>query len=375
MGRCRRSNCNCKKARTDAGDGSGSSGDRITALPLELRVRIVSLLPYWQIVQLSVLSRPWRHIHHHTPDVKINLYDFLADGDSGSILAARFALARRAEDTSASSVDTLRLAFAVGDLRMRRHADRIVALADARDIRIHGGGPVRDAAWTLDLPPLARDLEALARNHVAHAITGPGAAALRKLCLQNVVIHEWPPHLPSLRSLDLDAVTVEAPFAPGTWCPRLEELDTSSPPRSSTPAPPGRSPPSFGEITVDAPELVELDVDCCASGSTVDYKSFKLRAPRLHLLCRRNPFAERGPGSVKVGVIQLRSVYTREMKDYQEQMMRMLEGLLPDLPRESIAGVARPYMTLEECDDSDDDEDEPKDKRLTCDITALMSGI
>lgn len=82
MGRCRRSNCNCKKARTDAGDGSGSSGDRITALPLELRVRIVSLLPYWQIVQLSVLSRPWRHIHHHTPDVKINLYDFLADGDS-----------------------------------------------------------------------------------------------------------------------------------------------------------------------------------------------------------------------------------------------------------------------------------------------------
>ena len=47
------------------------------------------------------------------------------------------------------------------------------------------------------------------------------------------------------------------------------------------------------------------------------------------------------PGSVKVGVIQLRSVYTREMEDYREQMMRMLRGLLPDLPPESIAGVAR----------------------------------
>jgi hypothetical protein len=32
-------------------------------------------------------------------------------------------------------------------------------------------------------------------------------------------------------------------------------------------------------------------------------------------------------------------------------------------------------MTLEECDDSDDDEDEPKDKRLTCDITDIMRGI
>jgi hypothetical protein len=30
-------------------------------------------------------------------------------------------------------------------------------------------------------------------------------------------------------------------------------------------------------------------------------------------------------------------------------------------------------MKLEECVDSDDDEDEPKDEKLTCDISALTS--
>jgi hypothetical protein len=67
-----------------------------------------------------------------------------------------------------------------------------------------------------------------------------------------------------------------------------------------------------------------------------------LRAPRLKVLRWRNQFAERvaidvgRPGSVKVGVIQLRSpiYYSRKMEDYEEQMMRMLEGLLPDRPRE-----------------------------------------
>jgi hypothetical protein len=80
MGRRRRSESNSKKARTDSVDGS--SGDRITALPIELRARIVSLLHYRQIVQLSVLSRPWRHIHHHTPVVEIDLFDFLVLGDT-----------------------------------------------------------------------------------------------------------------------------------------------------------------------------------------------------------------------------------------------------------------------------------------------------
>ncbi|PAN10247.1 LOW QUALITY PROTEIN: hypothetical protein PAHAL_2G081200 [Panicum hallii] len=398
MGRRRRSNR--KKARTDAGDGS--SGDRITALPLELRAQIASLLSFQEAVQLSTLSRPWRHIHHHTPVVSINLYDFLhleeiyfdhkhsVPGflDERSILVARVALGRRAQDASASRVDALRLAFGADDPRMRRHAARIVALAD---------GPALDAAdvWTLDLPPAARDLEVVAPGHAAPAIAGPGAASLRKFSLDRVVIRGWPP-LPSLRSLSLDSVAVEAPFAPGAWCPRLDELDIFCSRIEHARvdiclpllrfidldevdvSPDGRSggAPS-GEITIDAPELLELDVTCNA-GSTTDYKSFRLRAPRLRLLCWANQFAERvaidgRPGSVTVGVIQLRSVYTREMKYYREQMMRMLRGLLPDLPKESIAGVARPFMKLEECVDSDDDEDEPKDEKLTCDISALTS--
>ncbi|KAF8731783.1 hypothetical protein HU200_015721 [Digitaria exilis] len=401
----RRRPCTSKKARNKAGDDS--TGDRITALPLDLRARIASLLNYWQVVQLSVLSQAWRHIHHHTPVVKINLYDFylgepdpvLGLLDEPSILSVRVALGRRAQDASASRVDTLRLAYLVDDRRLRRHADRIVGLTDARYIRIRAPfleEPVRDA-WTLDLPPSARDLEVIARHHPAPAIAGPGAAALRKLDLDWMVIREWP-HLPSLRFLSLDKVTIKASFAPGAWCPLLEELDISCSRIEHARVdiclpflrfmdldgldvnPDGRCQvPPFGEITIDAPELLELDVNCGAPGSTADYKSFTLRAPRLHFLFWCNQFAERvaidvgRPGSVKVGAIVLTTVYTRELKDYQEQMMRMLEGLLPGVPPESIADVSKPFITLEECDDSDDDDEDDKVEKLTCDIMALMS--
>ncbi|CAL5079437.1 unnamed protein product [Urochloa decumbens] len=400
MGRRRRSKSNRKKARvTDAG------GDHLTALPLELRARIASLLHFRQIVQLSVLSRPWRHIHHHAPIVKLYLYDFPDEEDS--ILAARVTLARRAQDAAESSVDTLRLAFAADDPRMRRHAGRIVALADAREIRIyapyhHRDGATREA-WALDLPPAARELEIVARAHLAPAITGGGTAGLSKLTLGGVVIREWPPLLPSLRTLDLDDVTAEAAFAPGSWCPRLEELDIFSSkieharvdiqnmpllrfigldevdvsPRGKHGS--GGAPP-FGELAVDAPALEELEVTCGSGSSHAGYRSFTLRAPRLRLLVWANQFAERvaidvgRPGSVKFGTIQLSSIFWRGIERYREQMMRMLEGLLPDLLPESVADVARPYMTLEECDDSDDDEDETEEK-LTCDIDALMRGI
>nr|CAB3452467.1 unnamed protein product [Digitaria exilis] len=210
--------------------GDDSTADRITALPVELRARIASLLHYWQVVQLSVLSQAWRHIHHHTPVVKINLYDFYL-GEPDPVL---------------------------GRSRRERGA----------------------RCW---------------RNWTSPA---PGSSMLVSTS--------------AFRSSD------------------------------------GRCQvPPFGEITIDAPELLELDVNCGAPGSTADYKSFTLRAPRLHFLFWCNQFAERvaidvgRPGSVKVGAIVLMTVYTRELKDYQEQMMRMLEGLLPDVPPESIADVSK----------------------------------
>ncbi|WVZ62544.1 hypothetical protein U9M48_012283 [Paspalum notatum var. saurae] len=134
----------------------------------------------------------------------------------------------------------------------------------------------------------------------------------------------------------------------------------------------------FGFVTIDAPMLRNFVMYIDAAGSTTDYKSFTLREPGLRLLCWRNQFAERvaidvgNPGCVKVGAIRLTTIYYREMEHCREQMMRMLQGLLPDLPPESVADVARPY--LEECSDSEDEDDgEPKDKRLTCDLDALMS--
>jgi hypothetical protein len=378
----RRSGSKRKEARTAAGSGSGSSGDRITALPLELRAHIASLLSFDETVQLTVLSRPWRHIHLHTPVVKIYLNAFLSFPDiyfdeaqsvrglldEDSILAVRVALGRRALEPSSSKVDTLRLVSDIDDHRMRRHAARIVALADARVIRFLSPFVVRDAdarnAWSLDLPPAARELEVVTRSHLAPAIAGPGAAALRKLRLDYAVLSEWP-RLPCLVSLDLNSVTVEAPFAPGAWCPLLDELDmfcceirharvdirlprlrfldmdsVDVAPRAFAIEAP------YGVITIDAPELIQFEIDCAAGGTT-DYKSFTLRAPRLRLLGWRNQYSERmvidvgRPGSVKFGAITLKSIYSRGMMYYREQMMRMLQGLLPSIAPENLDDVAK----------------------------------
>ncbi|KAJ1288712.1 hypothetical protein BS78_02G109400 [Paspalum vaginatum] len=405
----RRRGSKSKKTRTAA---VGPIGDRITTLPLELRARIVSVLSFREIVRLTALSRAWRHIHHHTPVVEINLLELYWDedlADEDSALCTRVALSRRAQDASAPKVESLSLTYViddrlVADRRMRRHADRIIALANAHDIRIqaaHSERFVQDA-WTLDLSPAARHLAVTASRHLAPAIMGPGAAALRKLRLfsrsRSMVLREWP-HLPSLRSLGLNGVIVEAPFAPGSWCPLLEELDMFNceieqarvdvrlpwlrfldmdavdvRPRGKH----CRDGEPFGVITIDVPMLLNFEMYIDAAGSTTDYKSFTMRAPGLRLLCWRNQFAERvvidvgKPGSVKLGAIRLTTIYYREMEQYREQMMRMLQGLLPDLPPESVADVARPY--LEECTDSEDEDDDGlKDKRLTCDLEALMS--
>ncbi|TVU39891.1 hypothetical protein EJB05_13335, partial [Eragrostis curvula] len=405
---------------------SSAAGDRITGLPLELRARIASFLHYGQVVQLSALSRPWRHIHHHTPVVKIDLSKFLLDDDSGlldedSILSACATLGRRAQDVSASKVDTLRLACATDNVRMRHHADRIVALADAREIHIDADqASDDDHAWTLHLHPVARLLMLYAAQghevqdalmvhlppaarrlmlNAAHqfvSVDGPGAAALRELNLRRVVLREWS-HLPSLRSLNLESVTVEAPFAPGQWCPLLEELDiifckieqarvdiclphlrflgmtsVDVSPQGQHDGPP------FGHITVDAPEMEELSI--WAGERMKGFKSFTLRAPKLQLLSWNNQFAERvhvdvgRPGSVEVGKIEFTSVYFGKIKKYWEQMMQMLQGLLPNVPPESVADIVRPYMTPEECPEApdSDSDDHTVEKKLSCDLTALM---
>ncbi|KAL6897384.1 hypothetical protein ACP4OV_007080 [Aristida adscensionis] len=358
-----------KKAKTSPA-AAGTGGDRITALPLDLRALIASLLDFRQAVPLSALSRPWSHVHLHTPVVDICLFEFLRFPDPcfhplRSVPGGPQRRPRRVP----RGVDTLRLGYIAGDARMARHAARILALADAREIHVHSpyrGEPVREA-WALELPPVTRDLSVRASDQLAPAVAGPGAAALRVLSLARAVVREWLPHLPSLRALSLVEVAAETPFAPAAWCPLLEKLRTYScvfeharvdivlprlrileldelnlhpPPCSNSDGPP------FAEIIIDAPELEMLDV-YCTPWSTRDYRSFTLQAPRLRWLYWQNQFAERvridvgKPGSVEGGLIELVSIYTRELKFYQEQMMRMLRGLLPDVPPESIDDVTR----------------------------------
>jgi hypothetical protein len=217
-----------------------------------------------------------------------------------------------------------------------------------------------------DLPPAARRLDVDGEYHIAPAIAGPGAAALRRLRLDKVSLDEWP-RLPSLRSLALLSVTVEAPFTPAAWCPLLEHLavsfstveqarvDIRLPLLKSLDMedvdvrPHDDSFEPFGQVTIDAPELEEL-VLTCTSGGTAEYRSFTLRAPRLRYLGYHNLFAGRvdvdvgRPGSVRAGSISFESneeIACPEMKLCRMQMMRMLEGLLPELSPEDVADAAR----------------------------------
>ncbi|CAN6165692.1 unnamed protein product [Urochloa humidicola] len=396
----------------------GDGADHLTPLPLELRAQIVSSLPFWQVVQLSVLSRPWRHIHHHAPFVKVHLDDFTYPNDypflpgvinKDAILGLRVALSRRAQDGAASKVDALVLDdYSVSrSPRMRRHADRIIALADARRIRVavaHAGLGLKPerVSWALDLPPAARRLKVFGEDHLSPVIAGPGAAALQTLFLNKVSLCEWPPCLPSLRSLVLEDVIVEAPFAPAAWCPRLEYLgiffstfeharvDIRLPLLKSLDMddvdvrPHDRFFEPFGYVTIDAPELDELVLNC-TSGRTIEYKSFKLKAPQLHYLGYVNQSARHvhidvgRPGSVRDGLISFESnaeIVFPEMKLCRKKMMRMLEGLLPELSPEDVVNAARPHMKLDKysVEGFESGKMIPEEK-LTCDLCTLMSSV
>ncbi|CAL5079428.1 unnamed protein product [Urochloa decumbens] len=392
----------------------GDGADYITALPLDLRARIASSLPFWQVAQLATLSRPWRHIHRHAPVVDLDLDDFLVDTDEildeedhpavflNEVALARLevALARRGNDGSGSSmVDTLRIAFNAIDPRMRLHAELIAALAGARRTCVFIAGLSRSPpnAWSLDLSPAARVLDIAAEyQSAAPTVAGPGGAALGTLRLYNVVLHEWP-RLPSLRSLTLGSATIQAPFPEGAWCPRLEDLCIFSSfmelPRVDIRLPllkrlemdeayfsPG------ADVAVDAPELEELDVGCEAGYTAADYHSFTLRAPRLRCLTWSDQFAERvhidvgKPGTVTSGRIEFTSSrafdYCREMEDIRAQTMRMLQGLLPDLLPECVADAARPYVSLEKCTTENPYTGKPvPGEKLTCDLSGLFSSL
>ncbi|CAN6180389.1 unnamed protein product [Urochloa humidicola] len=402
----------------------GDGVDHFTALPLELRAQIVSSLPFWQVVQLSVLSRPWRDIHHHAPVVQLHLDDFIYPNDyvfnmdpslpgavdEAAILSLRLALVRRARDGAASKVDALFLhgyTVPAGGNRMPRHAARIIALADARWIRVtvsYAGLDPERISWALDLPAAARHLQVFGEYHLVPAVSGSGAAALHKLFLNKVSVSEWPPRLPSLRSLTLDDVTVEAAFAPATWCPLLEHLgvfssrieqarvdiglpllkslemeDVNVRPHENFLEP-------FGEVTIDAPELEDLELRS-TTGATAVYRSFALRAPRLRHLSYHNQFVAgsvdidvgRPNGSVRSGSISFESnaeFMCPEMKLCSKQIMRMLECLLPELSPEDIANTTRPHMKLDKYSVEGFEVGEMiPEERLTCDLTAVMSSL
>ncbi|TVU39878.1 hypothetical protein EJB05_13322, partial [Eragrostis curvula] len=395
----------------------GDGADHITGLPLELRAHIASFLPFRQVGQLSSLSRPWRRIHDHTPVVHVKLDDFLfltnemldEDEDHPGVLdddalagLEDSLLRRRTEGSGSCKVDTLRISYTPDDARMARHADRIIAAADAREIcvKVPNSGKVSRVAWAVAVPPSTRDLEVVAFIHLAPAIAGPGAAALRTLLLHHAVIREWP-RLPSLRSLTALCVTVLAPFPPAAWYPQLEYLgifnsaidlarvDICLPQLKVLEmdevhvVPPGGAGKPLADVTVDSPVMEKLDM-YCSTGCTPDYGLFTARVPRLRHLTWHHQFAERvnvhfgSPSSVGSGSIVFTwngGFHCRETKECKALMMRMLGGLLPELSSDGLADAARPYMTLDKykVEDSDTGEMFPEEK-LTCNLKALMTS-
>ncbi|XP_051192448.1 uncharacterized protein [Lolium perenne] len=370
---------------------SAAAADRITALPLDLRARIVSYLPFRE---------------EHIIDEELAIPGIV---DDDTLLGIRVALAHRAREGIGSKVETMRLAYSAGDPRVKRHADRLIALADAPKIRLNVSFAAVDRLpkrwnWKVDLPPAARHLKIRSLDFLkpTPTIAGPGAAGLRELYLHNVTLREWP-RLPSLRALRLSTVTATRPFTPGASCPLLEHLDiwgsTIKHPRVDIRLPHLKNLDMddvnieqssdflvpYGDVTVDAPELEELMVNC-RTGWTVEYKSFTLHAPAMRCLRWFEQFAEivridvGKPGSVSRGTIQftsngeLEEMRCREMKYYRAQMIEMLHGLLPHLPPWIVADIARPYMTSETRTVMDEAlEEMVPEETLTCDLGRLMS--
>jgi hypothetical protein len=358
-----------KKAR---GVAAGAGADRITALPAELRARI-ALLPYRQAIRLSALSRPWRRVHHHTPVVELNLSDFLYRSDilvkDDALAGMEAALLRRALDESGGcKVETLRLTCGIYDSCIWRHANSIIALADAREIRIvhDGRGRWADDACALDLPPAARALEVVMFSYYL----SPAVAGRARRRLPEGAI-------PRLRG----APRMAAPPVPGRpdpqrrrrpcavpggrrRSPRLPFLDRKMP--RHPPAAPAmldtdfrtndalRQLSVFGDasVTVDAPELEELEVSCRTAWrlKAAEYRSFAQRSPRLRRLCWRNQLARRvdirvgRPCSVAEGTIVFTSSAEDRgpgMESYRALVVRMLGELLQDRSPERVADMAR----------------------------------
>ena len=61
-----------KRARA----GGGSISDRLSALPDELLLRVLSFLPAQQVVRTTVLSKRWRDLWRSVPDINLSLSDF-----------------------------------------------------------------------------------------------------------------------------------------------------------------------------------------------------------------------------------------------------------------------------------------------------------
>lgn len=99
----------------------GDGTDHFTPLPMEVRAHIAS---FQQVVQMSVLSRPWRDIHHHTASVR------MSHGGAG----VESTLARRAEARPRPCrVNELMILCGYGEdadeCRVMALVNRIVALA------------------------------------------------------------------------------------------------------------------------------------------------------------------------------------------------------------------------------------------------------
>ncbi|OQU81633.1 hypothetical protein SORBI_3006G088820 [Sorghum bicolor] len=117
-----------KRARA----GGGSISDRLSALPDELLLRVLSFLPAQQVVRTTVLSKRWRDLWRSVPDINLSLSDFGRNSREDWT-----AVWERMEDFvnnllmlhRAPCLDAFRLVMIVNGHDPRRHIDRWVCRA------------------------------------------------------------------------------------------------------------------------------------------------------------------------------------------------------------------------------------------------------
>ncbi|KAL6873697.1 hypothetical protein ACP4OV_013779 [Aristida adscensionis] len=354
--------------------------DRISELPDDVLVGILSLLRYRDAVKTACVSRRWERLHAQLPVVDFTmsylnyLRTTLATPSEQRVRSMERTLRRRC--LQGDAVRELSLGFRRDVAMESAYADGFAALANAPKLELHvmcaTGLPGEDAgAWSFRLPPATAELRVLPYWYAVRPprIHGPGAATLRSLTLSGPTVLRQEfllAALPSLEDLHLRYCTLDTGTVrvASDTMPRLRHLAIADVCVMAL--------DTKAAISVAADELRTLRVSCHRHNkieapsedewfhlparfhaSFTSYSSFRLRAPRLRVFEWRCCYADEvrvesvgrlsdvaveiAAGRIPRAFEEERRFVTTAQRD--KLMSDILQGLMPGLHPRSWANV------------------------------------